>query len=140
MTGRQVGKELRTFLVVGGLTVLLDYLVYRGLLAWVFVSVPVCKALGFVAGMLFAYWANRAWTFSHAQPDSGSAWRFALVYLFNLGMNVAVNSLLLHALAGMAAAVSVAFVIATGVSASLNFAGMKWFVFAAPKADRKDLS
>jgi putative flippase GtrA len=124
-----IGKELRTFLVVGGLTVVLDYAVYRGLLALALTNVPACKALGFVAGMVFAYWANRQWTFSDAPNRRGSAWRFVVVYLFNLGMNVAVNSLLLNAFAGMAGAVSAAFVVATGVSASLNFAGMKWFVF-----------
>ena len=123
-----IRRELAIFLVVGTLTVLVDFVTYRGLLALA-TGTELAKATGFVAGTTFAYFANRFWTFGHASHRPGSAWRFAVLYASTLGANVLVNSLALHPLAGMAGAVQIAFLLATGVSASLNFAGMKFFVF-----------
>ena len=123
-------RELGRFLVVGSLTVLVDLLVYRGALATGLAGVAACKAGAFVAGTLFAYAANRAWTFGHTQPAPGSALRFALVYGSTLLANVAVNAALLAHGAG----VTPAFLAATAVSASLNFAGMKFLVFRSTVA------
>jgi putative flippase GtrA len=46
-----------------------------------------------------------------------------------LGTNVLINALALKLLADISAAIQLAFVLATGVSACLNFIGMKLFVF-----------
>lgn len=118
-------RELAVFLIVGSLTVLVDLLVYRGVLAAGALGVELCKAAGFTAGTLFAYFANKAWTFGHAAAAPGSALRFAMVYGATLLANVGVNALALSLLAG----VTPAFLAATAVSACLNFAGMKFLVF-----------
>jgi putative flippase GtrA len=125
-------RELAIFLVVGSLTVLADFLVYRGLLAAGFGNVGIAKAAGFLAGTLFAYFANKDWTFGHARPAPGSALRFVLVYGATLLANVAVNAAVLAILP----VPMIAFLAATAVSATLNFAGMKFLVFrAAPSAE-----
>ena len=118
-------RELARFLVVGSLTVLVDLLAYRGVLASGLASVAAAKAAGFLAGTMFAYFANRAWTFGHAASAPGSALRFALVYGATLLANVAVNAAMLTQGAGT----TPAFLAATAVSAALNFAGMKYLVF-----------
>ena len=123
--------QLARFLVIGVLTVVVDFTTYRLLLA---AGVPVgwAKAIGFVTGTVFAYFANRRWTFEGARPRSGSALRFALLYACTLAINVGINAWILRlALAAVppTVAVSIAFVAATGVSAVLNFVGMKFFVF-----------
>lgn len=124
-----IKRELSTFLIVGVLTVLVDFVTYRALVWLGELSVDLAKAIGFLAGTLFAYFANRFWTFGHKSSVPGSLWRFLLLYTATLGANVVVNAITLEFLAYATAAVPLAFLLATGVSASLNFLGMKFFVF-----------
>lgn len=123
-----IRRELLVFLVVGSLTVLIDFLCYRTLLS-TGSGTGLAKASGFITGTVFAYFANRAFTFGHRAHAPGSAWRFALLYAVSLGANVGVNGAVLALLAGTALAVQGAFLVATGVSTCLNFLGMKLFVF-----------
>ena len=129
-----IKRELAIFLVVGSLTVLVDFLAYRGLVWIVLMGIDMAKATSFLIGTVFAYFANRFWTFGHKAHVPGSAWRFVLLYVATLGANVFVNALALKLLADAVAAIQVAFLLATGVSASLNFLGMKLFVFKAKSA------
>lgn len=126
-----IKRELAVFLVVGSLTVLIDFLTYRGLVWTGWMSVDLAKAVGFLSGTLFAYFANKVWTFGHQEHASGSVWRFVLLYAITLGANVLVNAGCLAMLSTLSIAVPVAFLLATGVSAVLNFLGMKLFVFKA---------
>ena len=120
------------FLVVGGITVLIDYLSYRLLLLAGLEPVGLAKSLGFIAGTAFAYVANRSLTFAaQGQPVFGTLWRFGVLYLLTLAANVLVNGLLLQALESRSYAVQLAFIAATATSATLNFVGMKHFVFGA---------
>jgi putative flippase GtrA len=101
--------------------------VWSGLL-----GVDIAKATGFLVGTVFAYFANRIWTFGHKSHAPGSAWRFTVLYAATLGANVFVNALALAVLADVTAAIQMSFLLATGVSATLNFLGMKLFVFKSP--------
>lgn len=124
-----IKRELLLFLIVGSLTVLIDFLSYRGLVWTGAVGIDVAKGSSFLLGTVFAYFANRFWTFGHTAHRPGSPWRFGLLYAATLGANVLVNAVVLKALVDMRAAVHLAFLVATGISASLNFVGMKHFVF-----------
>lgn len=126
-----IKRELTVFLVVGSLAVLIDFLTYSGLILIQAVSIDMAKASGFIVGTIFAYFANRFWTFGHVPQQPGSSWRFGILYLMTLGANVLVNAFVLKLLAEARAAVQLAFLVATGLSASLNFLGMKWFVFGS---------
>lgn len=117
------------FLIVGASTVLVDFITYRSLIEFQVMEIEMAKATGFLVGTLFAYFANRFKTFGHKSHASGSAWRFSALYASTLGANVLINALALKLLADMAIAFQSAFLLATGVSASLNFLGMKLFVF-----------
>ena len=128
-----IKRELGIFLIVGSLTVLVDYLVYRGV---IWIGVDLAKGIGFLTGTLFAFIANRFWTFGHKSHAPGSAWRFIFLYLSTLLVNVAVNALALKVMTDTMTAVRLAFLIATGVSASLNFLGMKFFVFKSRPTSR----
>ena len=137
-----IRRELAIFLVVGTLTVLLDFVVYQSLVAWSAAPVNAAKGIGFLAGTVFAYFANRHWTFGRKVTPKGSAWRFVLLYASTLAANVLLNAGMLAALAqavvsasapmAVQFSVQLAFLLATGVSAVLNFVGMKFFVFARP--------
>lgn len=123
-----IKRELAIFLVVGCLTVALDFTVYRSLTYFFLCCISLAKAIGFVSGCIFAYFANRFWTFKQRGTRSGSLWRFALVYAVGLVSNVLINQGILSSWNSLTA-LYVAFLVATGVSATLNFMGMKWFVF-----------
>ena len=124
-----IKRELGIFLIVGSLTVLVDFGAYRSLVWLEVAGVDMAKAIGFLVGTLFAYFANRFWTFGHKSHAPGSLWRFVALYGTTLGANVLVNSLALKLFADAIAAVHLAFLLATGISATLNFLGMKLFVF-----------
>ena len=122
-------RQFTIFLIVGGLTVLVDFICYRGLIGFQFMEVDLAKATGFLAGTLFAYFANRFWTFGRKPHLPGSAWRFAVLYATTLGVNVLINSFVLKMFADLDVALLFAFLLATGFSAGINFLGMKFFVF-----------
>ena len=127
-----IRRELAVFLIVGSLTVVIDFLAYRKLLWSGVLPLSMAKATSFLIGTAFAYFANRAWTFNRQSHASGSAWRFMLLYALTLGANVVINATVLHLLTDAAmvtSAMHIAFLLATGVSAFLNFVGMKLFVF-----------
>lgn len=124
-----IKRELSIFLIVGCLTVALDFMVYRCLTYFLLCGISLAKAIGFIGGCIFAYFANRFWTFKQQNTRTGSLWRFALVYAAGLIANVLINQGILSSWDGPVS-LYVAFLIATGVSATMNFVGMKWFVFA----------
>ncbi|MEX5718152.1 GtrA family protein [Geodermatophilus maliterrae] len=126
--------SLARFVLVGGTTVAIDAVVYQLLLL---ADVPHgwAKALGFVAGAVFAYVANWRFTF-RGESHRWSLVAFVAVYLCALGLNVGVNALVLAVLDdGRTWQVAAAFLVATGVSAAWNFLGMARFVFRSPAGD-----
>ncbi len=74
--------------------------------------------------------ANRLWTFS-ARGGADRVFRFAALYLSTLVVNVAVNAGMVWLGGTAKPALAAAFVVATGLSACLNFLGMKFLVFRA---------
>ncbi len=128
-----IRKELAIFLLVGGLTVLVDYLTYRGIVWMGLLETSLAKGAGFLTGTVFAYLANRFWTFGTRAHAAGSAWRFVALYTLTLLINIYANALMLSALYGLTYPVQGAFVVATGLSATLNFLGMKHFVFVSTR-------
>jgi putative flippase GtrA len=132
-----IRREVIVFLIVGSLTVLIDFLSYRGLVLSQLLNVDIAKAIGFLIGTLFAYFANRFWTFGHKMHISGTAIRFIFIYTLTLGANVVINAVSLTVFIDTPGAIEIAFLLATAISAILNFIGMKFFVF---KADQFSVS
>ena len=124
--------ELTRFLPVGIIAVLIDFFAYMTLLV-IGVTMPLAKASSFVAGAVFAYFGNRNFTFKREAAGRSSVALFASIYLGALVANVGVNQISLQVLESVGilelSIKPIAFIIATGVSAALNFFGMKLFVF-----------
>lgn len=135
-----IKRELGIFLLVGLLTVGIDFLIYRGFIylqPFGLDSVNIAKGFSFISGTIFAYFANRFWTFNQQTTGAGSVLRFVMVYILGLIANIAINYLCIEWFSSPALAIEytllIAFILATGVSASFNFIGMKFFVFTERK-------
>ena len=120
-------SEVSLFLIVGLITVAIDLFFYSMLVSQG-MSVSTAKAIGFVMGALFAYFANKYWTFS-AKGGWGQFIGFLVLYGSTFVTNVGVNAALFHFLANIDSAFFIAFLVATGSSATLNFLGMKLLIF-----------
>jgi putative flippase GtrA len=120
-------SSLLRFLLVGGTTVAVDAVTYA-LLHAAGVPVDAAKALGFLTGAVFAYFANWRFTFG-ARRSRWSEVLFVVVYVLALGINVVANAAVRHRLGTGTGDATIAFLVATGLSASWNFVGMALFVF-----------
>lgn len=119
-------KQVLIFLFVGGSSVLIDYTSYI-LLTIADLDRNISKGLGFLFGAVFAYYANKKITFNYSGPLR--IYQFFAVYSITLVFNIGINSAILAILPQTDAAINVAFILATAVSALLNFLGMKYFAF-----------
>jgi putative flippase GtrA len=132
-----IKRELVIFLAVGFITVVIDFALYRGLIYLSLSNLNVAKGLGFIGGTIFAYFANRLWTFKEQSVRPGSVRRFILVYILGLSANILVNYICITILGSLITLVGaknmiyIAFLLATSISAALNFLGMKFFVFTS---------
>lgn len=105
----------------------IDFVCYFGCLA-LGIKTAWAKAIGFIAGMIFAWFANRIYTFS-SHGGRRRFFGFTLLYILTLGLNVSVNQYCLTLVGTSSIAILFAFIMATGISAATNFLGMKFFVF-----------
>jgi putative flippase GtrA len=138
-----IKRELGIFLIVGLLTVGIDFLIYHGFIylqPFGLDSINIAKGFSFISGTIFAYFANRFWTFNQQTTGFGSIFRFVVVYILGLIANIAINYLCIAWFGSPALALEytllIAFILATGVSASLNFIGMKFSVFTDRKISK----
>ncbi len=126
-----IRRELLLFLVFGCMAVVLDFCTYRGLLWFVTDNPSLAKGCGFLAGTVFSYLANKYGTFGHVPHTRGAIRRFVLIYTLSLGLNVGVNAAMLLLSSGLSYRITLAFLVATLLSAAFNFVGLKFFVFSA---------
>ena len=124
--------EVTRFLLVGGSTVFIDLICYSILILIGF-DTYVSKGISFSIGAIFAYFANRSFTFQSAFYGLIQFSLFILLYLSTLFLNITSNEILLEFLGRTHVSFIVAFLIATILSASLNFLGMKYIVFNQKK-------
>lgn len=128
---RSVTGEAARFIPVGGAAVLIDSAIYSALLV-IGIAVAPSKGIGFISGAVFAYFANRSFTFRRAGDQARNIIAFAAVYLTSLFMNVIVNSMIVENLS-TELRFALGFVIATTFSATINFIGMKFLVFTGER-------
>lgn len=127
MAREQHLRSLLRFLLVGATAVVLDGVSYV-LLHQAGVAVDPAKAISFLIGAVFAYFANWRFTFG-ARRSRWSEVFFVVVYALALGMNVAANAGVRAWLGTSPTDGTIAFLVATGLSAAWNFVGMSLFVF-----------
>ena len=124
--------EVTRFLIVGGTTVLID-LVFYFILIYLGFDTSLSKGISFSVGTVFAYFANRSYTFKSSMSGFIRFIFFTLLYLSTLSINVVSNEIVLNLTSQIYGSLMIAFIIATSLSATLNFTGMKYIVFKAKK-------
>ncbi len=124
--------EVTRFLIVGSTTVLID-LVFYFLLIYIGFDTSLSKGISFSVGTIFAYFANRNYTFQSSMRGFFRFTVFTLLYLSTLVVNVASNEIVLKFTSHINSSLMIAFLIATSLSATLNFIGMKYIVFKLQK-------
>mgnify|MGYP006082238427 CR=1 FL=1 len=122
--------DLSRFLVVGLTTVLIDLIFYLILIYYSF-DIAMSKGVSFTIGALFSYFVNRSYTFKSSKNGLLRFVIFTTLYVFTLVVNVMSNQIVLGFISHLTYALVVAFLIATAISATLNFLGMKYFVFSS---------
>jgi len=125
---RLLENEVNRFILVGSTTVIIDLSVYSFLL-FLDLDTYVSKGISFNVGAIFAFYANKKFTFKSKTKDSFKFILFLILYLATLGVNVSLNEIILSLIGKSELSLFIAFVIATMISATINFLGMKYIVF-----------
>ena len=124
-----VGKERANFLLVGFSAVGIDLSVYYLLFNMMAIGINISKIAGFLSGAIFAYFANRYFTFSHSGAMAPSMVRFILLYAATLALNIYSNNQMFHWLLNFDYHLIISFLFATSLSTVANYIGMKFYVF-----------
>lgn len=120
--------QLVKFFIVGLTAAGIDLSTYFFFLELGF-SVNLSKGFGFISGTTFSYFLNSYWTFSVKKRSFKQLISFFTVYSFNICINITVNAWCLYFFQDFTNHYVISFSIATGISAALNFIGIKFFVF-----------
>ena len=123
-------SELLRFALVGGVAVALDAASYGALIHYGQLNPAWAKRTSYALGSVWAYFANKFYTFGRRELRAGEPFLFALVYAAGWFLNSATHDLVLR-LVGLK---PVAFLAATALSTASNFLGQKFLVFRRGKS------
>lgn len=114
------------FLVVGGCSTLIDFIVYMFLSQQI--SLNISKITSMIVASLFSYLANKLFTFKNYER---TYWlyliKFYIVFILNLATNVFVNYVFFH----LTGCKVFAFILATIAGMMVNYIGQKYYVFSS---------
>jgi putative flippase GtrA len=115
------------FILTGGLSAIVDFGLYVGLLA-LGLNVNVAKTISFIAGTTTAYLINRRWTFQ-APPSRTRFIAVVALYALTYCVQVGINYLFYMQFENQPWRVPLAFVIAQGTATVINFIVQRAVIF-----------
>lgn len=117
------------FLVVGGCSTLLDFVLYRGLLELDLGTVPA-KTCSMLVSMLLSFLLNRGWSFRKVnRHHETQILRYVVCQAANLCVNVSVN----YCLVTLTHNIYIGYVLATGIAMIVNFLLQRFWVFGGKR-------
>lgn len=120
-------KEFR-FLIVGGCSTLIDFIIYMVLSC--FINIVVAKMISMIIACLFSFFVNKQWTFSFKQKTNVFlVMKFIISQILNILINTTTNAVLFK-LFGIKI---LAFVFATFIAMIFNFLFQNYVVFKGGK-------
>ena len=123
--------NFKKFFLVGCVAFSVDISLYFLLLEIGFLS-TLSKGLSFVCGLLVGYFLNSFFTFNRAEVSKHMFYKYVLVYFISLLANIIVNELsviYLEKIIMRDFVFLVAVICATIVSLTMNFFGLRNYVF-----------
>ena len=124
--------EFARFLSVGVLIVIVDLFFYYLLLNIGF-DTFWSKGISYIIGTICAYFANKKITFQTNEGGSKKFLFFVILYSVSLFVNVGTNEIILSVYSISFFSFSIAYLIATSISALVNYFGMKYIIFGSRK-------
>lgn len=125
--------QIARFGAAGLANVGVDLSVYAALL-FLGAPIPLAKGVAFACGTTFAYFANKNWTFRAGKGNSRQFAAFAALYAASMAVNVGANSAVIALLGGDFLGKAAAYCVALGLSATMNFIGMREILLAPGRA------
>ncbi|MBD9114753.1 GtrA family protein [bacterium] len=121
-------KSQARFLVVGGSSTLLDFVIY--MLLSTKVDITISKCISMSISSIYSFFINKNWTFSDSEKITiVLALKYILCVLINIGVNTLVNTLTFSITNNKI----ISFIIATGIAMIVNFVIQKEVVFRGGK-------
>jgi putative flippase GtrA len=123
-----IHKEISKFLIVGGISTIINYGSFYILYNLVQMDYLVSSSFGYLIGLLFGYVLNRNWTFVRDKADKKikELFLYFCVYIISLVLSLVFLKFLVVALNFHP---SLGNIFAIGLSTATNFLGLKFFVF-----------
>ena len=117
--------QIFRFLLVGGIAVIIDAFVYAIVIKFLGANHGIAKRLSFIIGSVWAFLANKKFTFGSAAPIKKELILFVMLYMSSYLTNGWVHDYFLQTFS-----ISwFAFLTATAVSTCINYVGQKFVVF-----------
>lgn len=124
---RKSASELMKFLVTGGISTLVNYIVFTLFFSWLKFSPVMASASGYFAGLIVGYLLNGKWTFEKVNKSQKVIMsKYLLVYMLSLALSLVVLDFLVKSL-GITP--FLAQVVVIGITTITNFLGLKLWVF-----------
>lgn len=121
-------KSQARFLVVGGSSTLIDFVIY--MLLSTKVDITISKCISMSISSIYSFFINKNWTFSDSEKITiVLALKYILCVLINIGVNTLVNTLTFSITNNKI----ISFIIATGIAMIVNFVIQKEVVFRGGK-------
>lgn len=120
---RLLKKELITYIFVGILAVLADFIFYK---IFVFLGVEnsIAKRVSFIFGAFISFFLNKKITFNSKSKSFTQPILFALIYLISFIINSITHDIIIKYFQ-----INIAFASATCLSIVINYLGQKYIVF-----------
>ena len=124
---RELLTQISRFIVVGVLSVVIDFVIYRLLVTQAGYQNDFAKASGYLAGLVFGFFLNKLCTFESKKARLSEPLIYLAIYSVTFLLNLSINRTVLAWLGENA--MPLAFLTATGASTICNFAGLKLVAF-----------
>lgn len=121
-------RQFVKFVLVGGMTTVINFLIYGILLLGFDVHYLPAATIAFIVATLNSYTFNRRWTFRAGAHRNSRLVKFAIVQLFGLAINLAVLAFLVEHV-GFEDHKLLAQVISNGFVVLSNYTGNKFWTF-----------
>ena len=96
MISRDTYIQLTKFGIVGGLSFVVDLILYYLLSEWFGLPTYISKALSVISATLFNYYLNTKWTWGQTDKDKGRFARYMFLYILSGMLNVGSNEFFLY--------------------------------------------